>query len=38
MIKTRLDETEGRIKIAGRFIHNLRYAVETTLVTDSEEE
>ena len=38
MRKTRLDEAESGIKIAGRFIHNLRYAVETTLMADSEEE
>ena len=38
MRKTRLDEAESGIKIAGRFINNLRYAVETTLMADSEEE
>ena len=38
MRKTRLDEAEGGIKIDGRFIHKLRYAVETTLMTGSEEE
>ena len=38
MRKTRLDEAESGIKIAGRFIHNLRYAVETTIMADSEEE
>ena len=38
MRKTRLDEAESGIKIAGRFIYNLRYAVETTIMADSEEE
>ena len=36
MRKTRLDEAESGIKIAGRFIHNLRYAVETTLMAESD--
>ena len=38
MRKTRLDEAESGIKIAGRFIYNLRYAVETAIMADSEEE
>ena len=34
----RLDETQAEIKIAGRNIHNLRYAGDTTLVAESKEE
>ena len=33
-----LDEAQARIKIAGRNINNLRYADETTLMAESEEE
>ena len=33
-----LEETQAGIKIAGRNINNLRYADETTLVAESEEE
>ena len=33
-----LDEAQVGIKIAGRNIHNLRYADDTTLMADSEEE
>ena len=33
-----LDEAEAGIKIAGRNINNLRYADDTTLITESEEE
>ena len=33
-----LDEAQARIKIARRNINNLRYADDTTLVTESEEE
>ena len=33
-----LDEAQARIKIAGRNINNLRYADDTTLMTESEEE
>ena len=33
-----LEETQGGIKIAGRNINNLRYADDTTLMADSEEE
>ena len=33
-----LEETQARIKIAGRNINNLRYADDTTLVAESEEE
>ena len=32
-----LDEAQAGIKIAGRNIHNLRYADDTTLMTESEE-
>ena len=33
-----LDESWARIKIAGRNINNLRYAADTTFMTESEEE
>ena len=33
-----LDEAQAGVKIAGRNINNLRYADDTTLTTDSEEE
>ena len=33
----RLDESQARIKIAGRHINNLRYADNTTLTAESEE-
>ena len=33
-----LDETQAAIKIAGRNINNLRYADDTTLMAESEEE
>ena len=33
-----LDEAQARIKIAGRSINNLRYADDTTLMAESEEE
>ena len=33
-----LEETQAGIKIAGRNIHNLRYADDTTLLAESEEE
>ena len=33
-----LDETQAGIKIAGRNINNLRYADDTTLMPESEEE
>ena len=38
MRNTGLEETQAGIKIAGRNINNLRYADDTTLVADSEEE
>ena len=33
-----LNETQAEIKIAGRNINNLRYADDTTLMAESEEE
>ena len=33
-----LEEAQARIKIAGRNIKNLRYADDTTLMAESEEE
>ena len=33
-----LDEAQAGIKIAGRFINNLRYADDTTFIAESEEE
>jgi len=33
-----VDEAQAGIKIAGRNIHNLRYADDTTLMVESEEE
>ena len=33
-----MDETQAEIKIAGRYINNLRYADDTTLKAESEEE
>ena len=33
-----LEEAQARIKIAGRNINNLRYAEDTTLMAESEEE
>ena len=33
-----LEETQAGIKIAGRNINNLRYAEDTTLMAESEEE
>ena len=38
MKNTGLEKTQARIKIAGRNINNLRYAEETTLMAQSEEE
>ena len=38
MRNTRLDEAEAGIKIAGRNINDLRYADDTTLMAESEEE
>ena len=36
--KIRLDEAQAGIKIAGRNINNLRYADDTTLMAESQEE
>ena len=38
MRNTRVDEAQTGIKIAGRNINNLRYADDTTLMAESEEE
>ena len=38
MENVELDETQTRIKIAGRNINNLRYTDDTTLVAEREEE
>ena len=38
MKNSRLDEAQAGIKISGRNINNLRYADNTTLVVESEEE
>ena len=38
MRNARLDEAQAGIKIAGRHISNLRYANDTTLMAESEEE
>ena len=38
MQNARLDEAQAGIKIAGRNINNLRYADDTTLIAEREEE
>ena len=38
MLNGRLDESQPGIKIAGRNINNLRYADDTTIMAESEEE
>ena len=38
MRNARLDEAQAGIKFAGRNINNLRYADDTTLIAESEEE
>ena len=38
MRNVRLDEAQAGIKIAGRNINNLRYADDTTLMAESEDE
>ena len=38
MRDARLDEAQAGIKIAGRNINNLRYAYDTTLMSESKEE
>ena len=37
-MKSRLDKSQAGIKFAGRNINNLRYANDTTLMAESEEE
>ena len=38
MSNVRLDEAQARIKIVGRNVNHLRYADDTTLMAESEEE
>ena len=38
MWNARLDEAQAGVKIAGRNVKNLRYADDTTLMAESEEE
>ena len=38
MQNARLDEAQAGIKIAGRYINNLRYADDSTLMAESKEE
>ena len=38
MWKSKLDQPQAGIKIASRNINNLRYADDTTLIAESEEE
>ena len=38
MRNAKLDEAQAGIKVAGRNINNLRYADDTTLMAESEEE
>ena len=38
MQNARVDEAQARIEIAGRNINNLRYADDTSLMVESEEE
>ena len=38
MRNARLDEAQAGVKIAGRSVSNLRYADDTTLMAESEEE
>ena len=38
MWNARLDEVQAKIKIPGRNMNNLRYADDTTLMAESEEE
>ena len=38
MWKVGLDETQARIKIAGRNINNIRYSDDTTLMAEGKEE
>ena len=38
MGNTGLDEAQAGIRIAGRYVNNLRYADDTTLMAEREEE
>ena len=38
MRNVRLDEAQARIKIVRRYINNLRYTDDTSLIAESEEE
>ena len=38
MLNAGLDEAQAGIKVAGRNISNLRYAIDTTIMAESEEE
>ena len=38
MQNAKVDEAQAEIKIAGRNINNLRYAYDTTLMAENEEE
>ena len=38
MQNARLDDSQARMKIAGRNINNLKYADDTTLMAENEEE
>ena len=38
MWNDRMDEAQAGIKIAGRNVNNLRYADDTTLIAENEEE
>ena len=38
MRNARLDEAQAGIKISGKYINNLRYADDTTLMAESEDE
>ena len=38
MLNVGLDEAQAEIKVAGQNINNLRYACDTTLMAESEEE
>ena len=38
MQNAELDESQAGIKIAGRYINNLKYADDTTLMAESKEE
>ena len=38
MRNAELDEAQAGVKIARRYINNLRYAVDTTLMAETEEE